>query len=76
MTTMSYVAALNQAWAKQFTQSAAADSALIFEYDDMGTPVEGIEVTEIVLPEIPPEVWNERPIDAERAMAAVRAMCG
>jgi hypothetical protein len=37
---------------------------------------EGIEVTEIVLPEIPPEVWNERPIDAERAMAAVRAMCG
>jgi hypothetical protein len=25
-------------------------------------------------PEIPYEVWNTRPIDAERCMAAVRAM--
>jgi hypothetical protein len=27
-------------------------------------------------PEIPPPVWDARPIDADRAMAAVRAMCG
>lgn len=29
-----------------------------------------------VVPELPPEVHNTRPVDAERAMAAVRAMCG
>ena len=27
-------------------------------------------------PEVPPEVWNDTPIDPDRAMAAVRAMCG
>lgn len=27
-------------------------------------------------PEVPPPVWDDRPIDADRAMAAVRAMCG
>lgn len=26
-------------------------------------------------PEIPPEVWNDRPISKEACMAAVRAMC-
>jgi hypothetical protein len=37
-----------------------------------------IEVTEGLMvkesPEVPPEVWNEKPVDAERAMQAVRAM--
>lgn len=28
------------------------------------------------IPQVPPEVWNSEPVDAERAMAAVRAMCG
>lgn len=27
-------------------------------------------------PEIPPPCWDTRPIDANRAMAATRAMCG
>lgn len=27
-------------------------------------------------PECPPPVWDSRPIDAEQAMAAVRAMSG
>ena len=26
-------------------------------------------------PEVPPECHNDRPIDADRCMAAVRAMC-
>jgi len=26
-------------------------------------------------PEVPPPVWDTRPIDAERAISAVRAMC-
>lgn len=37
---------------------------------------EGMEVTEIFHPEIPPPVWDEREIDADKAMAAVRSMCG
>ena len=36
---------------------------------------EGMEVTEIAPPpEVPPPVWDQRPIDGARAMAAVRAM--
>lgn len=27
-------------------------------------------------PQLPPEVWQSQPADADRAMAAVRAMCG
>lgn len=27
-------------------------------------------------PEVPVEVWNPIPVDADRAIAAVRAMCG
>lgn len=34
------------------------------------------EPTEEDHPEIPPPVWDERRIDPDRAMAAVRAMCG
>lgn len=42
----------------------------------------GVEVTEVTEPapkpppEIPPPCWDDREIDAEKAMAAVRAMCG
>lgn len=28
------------------------------------------------MPELPPEVWNSTPVSADRAMAAVRSMCG
>jgi hypothetical protein len=31
---------------------------------------------EAILPEYPPECHNTRPISADEAMAAVRAMCG
>jgi hypothetical protein len=31
---------------------------------------------EAILPEYPPECHNTRPISADDAMAAVRAMCG
>jgi hypothetical protein len=35
----------------------------------------GMEVTEIAPPpEVPPPVWDQRPIDGARAMAAVRSM--
>lgn len=27
-------------------------------------------------PEVPPPCWDNRPIDCDRAMEAVRAMCG
>jgi hypothetical protein len=27
------------------------------------------------IPEIPPECWNDRPIDAQRCLDAMRAMC-
>ena len=27
-------------------------------------------------PEVPPPVWDRRPVDADRAMEAVRALCG
>jgi hypothetical protein len=38
---------------------------------------EGMEVTEIAPPpEVPPEVWQTKPADGDRCMAAVRAMCG
>jgi hypothetical protein len=37
---------------------------------------EGLEVTEIVLPEIPPPCWDERPISPEACRAATKAMCG
>jgi hypothetical protein len=35
-----------------------------------------LEVTYEDRPEVCPEVWNTQPVDAEKAMAAVRAMCG
>jgi hypothetical protein len=28
------------------------------------------------VPEVPPPVWDDRPIDGARCMAATRAMCG
>ena len=27
-------------------------------------------------PEVPPEIWNDTPVDPQRAWAAVVAMCG
>jgi hypothetical protein len=30
----------------------------------------------MVLPEVHPPVWDDRPIDGARCMAATRAMCG
>jgi hypothetical protein len=41
---------------------------------DLGTQIDAVEVTEG--PEVPPPVWDDRPIDADRAMAAVRALSG
>lgn len=26
-------------------------------------------------PQVPPEVWNETPVDADRCMSAIRDMC-
>jgi hypothetical protein len=43
----------------------APDGSYIFGPED--EPAKG--------PEIPPEVWNDRPISKEACMAAVRAMC-
>lgn len=34
----------------------------------------GVEVVEG--PEVPPECWQTKPVDGDRCMAAVRAMCG
>jgi hypothetical protein len=36
----------------------------------------GMEVIEEDRPEVCPEVWNTQPVDAEKAMAAVRSVCG
>jgi hypothetical protein len=47
------------------------DAKFAFSFDAT-TP--DIEVTEG--PEVPPPVWDDRPIDADRAMAAVRALSG
>ena len=30
----------------------------------------------VKLPEIPPEVWNTRPIDGQKCVEATRALCG
>jgi hypothetical protein len=38
------------------------------------TVVDGLSVKEEPKPEIPPEVWNQSPVDPEKCMAAVRAM--
>lgn len=48
------------------------------EEDGDWVEFEGLAVKEepAAVPELPPEVHNTRPVDAERAMAAVRAMCG
>jgi hypothetical protein len=47
------------------------------DYTTDETPTtEGLEVTEIVLPEIPPPCWDERPISPEACRAATKAMCG
>jgi hypothetical protein len=47
---------------------------LIYEYDDMGTPVV-IEPARPI-PEVPPPVWDSRPIDPGRCVAATKALCG
>jgi hypothetical protein len=36
----------------------------------------GMEVIEEERPEVCPEVWNTQPVDADKAMAAVRSVCG
>lgn len=41
----------------------------------LGTYVDGVLVDVRPAPEVPPPVWDDRPIDPDRAMAAVRAMC-
>jgi hypothetical protein len=47
-------------------------SEYVYSFSD-----EGMEVTEIAPPpEVPPEVWQTKPADGDRCMAAVRAMCG
>jgi hypothetical protein len=43
-------------------------------YDFSGDPITLIEPEE-EKPEVCPEVHNTTPVDADRAMAAVRAMC-
>ena len=35
-----------------------------------------IEPEPVKLPEIPPEVWNTRPIDGQKCVEATRALCG
>jgi hypothetical protein len=44
--------------------------------DDLTGYVIGTPETVTPMPEIPPPVWDDRPIDSDRCMAAVRAMCG
>jgi len=40
------------------------------------TVVDGLSVKEEPKPEIPPPIWDSRPIDAERCVAATKALCG
>lgn len=44
------------------------------DYVALDFAVDAIEAA--LRPQVPPEVWNEAPVDGDRAMAAVRAMCG
>jgi len=39
------------------------------------TVVDGLSVKEEPKPEIPPPIWDSRPIDAEKCMAVVREFC-
>ena len=43
--------------------------------EDLFQPLEP-EVEPVKLPEIPPEVWNTRPIDGQKCVEATRALCG
>ena len=43
---------------------------------DFGAVPDQPEVEPVKLPEIPPEVWNPRPIDGQKCMDATRALCG
>jgi hypothetical protein len=65
--TLAEALARAQAWRSEYFATALGEEI---------TLPEGLEVTEIVLPEIPPPCWDEREIDADKAVAAVRAMCG
>jgi hypothetical protein len=40
------------------------------------TVVDGLSVKEEPKPEIPPPIWDSRPIDPERCVAATKALCG
>jgi hypothetical protein len=51
-------------------------SYFIDESDEGFTLFDGLEVKEEPKPEIPPPIWDSRPIDPERCVAATKALCG
>ncbi len=52
-------------------------SQMIYEYEDYceGWPIP-VPEPKVKPPEIPPEVWQTKPADAEQCIRAVRALCG
>jgi hypothetical protein len=59
-------------FAAHYAVSYADDQLVVTEW----TEIPGVVDFTIDGPDIPAEVHNTRPVDAERCMQAVRALCG
>ena len=69
-----------QRWSISVIESEAASTASValsdFEWPETRYATPEAVAAQTKAPEIPFEVHNPRAVDADRAMAAVRAMCG